>query len=283
MTARLVMLLVIVLIGWGLFSAWQLGQARRAVGEDRLDMAGKLTAGDRAAAQRFLAKTPALRRQFVAAASAAEKREDDPATVAAVRAALQRALAAAAANDAGAAGAHLRSAESALDGAGAVAGSGVETVIARVLQIEPAMRLGRELMTEGHAAAERLVARASWHHTAGRHGDALRLLDLALQLTGAEVSTAGAPTNAPAWFVEMSQAPPASADKARTEDAVRVCEAAAAAAPSRAVTILVGRARRELDAGRVAEAWWWASVALRALDMTEDAVAGAGSAEGARR
>jgi len=40
---------------------------------------------------------------------------------------------------------------------------------------------------------------------------------------------------------------------------------AQAESPHLAVTALVGRARREFDAGRMAEADWWAAVALAAL------------------
>jgi hypothetical protein len=38
---------------------------------------------------------------------------------------------------------------------------------------------------------------------------------------------------------------------------------------------LVERARIELDAGRPAESYWWATVAMSALGMTEEAVAAA--------
>jgi hypothetical protein len=245
-----------------------------------------LTAADRAAAQRFLGKNAAFRQRFVAAAAAAERREGDAA--AGIRGWLQRALAAAAVGNPAVLDAYLRLAEAALDGLdsapGAAGRGGPEAVMAEVQGLEPAVNLSRELMTEGYAAAEKVLARASWHLQANQVSQAGSLVDLAARLLGVGASAPTTVSTAPAWFVAMAQAPPTTADKARTEAAVRLCEAVATSESlGRVVFTLVERARRELDAGRTAEAYWWASVALRALGMTEESIVAAKTpAEGTR-
>jgi hypothetical protein len=230
-----------------------------------------LSAAERGAAQRFFAKAPELRQRFVSVASAAERRND-----VAIREPLQRALAAAAKSDMAAVETHLRLAEVALDGETSSAPRDEpQSVLALVQQIEPAVKLGQELMTEGHTASGKLVARAAWHFQQKQFAESARMLALSAQLLGAGGSAA-VTTNAPAWFVAMARAPSLDADRRRAEAAVQICEAAAASEPpARGVATLIERARRELDAGRPAEAFWWAAVALPAMGMTEEAIAAA--------
>jgi hypothetical protein len=211
-----------------------------------------------------------LRQRFITVASAAERRNDIT-----IREPLQRALVAAAKGDEVSAEAQLRSAEAALDGeTAATRRDEVQLALALVQQIEPAVKLGQELMTEGYTAPGKLVSRAAWHFQQKQFAESLRMLRLSAQLLGANGPAAATATNAPAWFVEMARAPSLDADPQRAEAAVQLCEASAASeGPSQAVAALVERARRELDAGRPAEAFWWAGVALPAMGMTEEALA----------
>jgi hypothetical protein len=237
---------------------------------------GPLSTVERAAAQRFFARAPESRQRFVAVVSAVERRTGDEGAARGLRFGLQRALKAAAAGDAAAVDVQLRLAETELkdlDFPSGGFGAGPEALLARIQRLGPALSLGRDLLTEGYAAVEKLVARASWHFKANQHREAARLLDLAAQLIGEE---GPAPTSAPAWFLKMAQAPVAAVDKGRAEAALKLCEAVTATeSPGGVVGRLVERARTELDAGRAAESYWWATVAMSALGMTEEAVAAA--------
>ncbi|MCX6907544.1 MAG: hypothetical protein NTY01_05820 [Verrucomicrobia bacterium] len=267
---RFAWLLVVALVAWAAFEAGQRRHSPQA-GATAAPMKA-LNAAGRGAAQRFFAKAPELRRRFIAVASAGERLGDVT-----VSAPLQRALATAAKGDAASVETQLRLAEAALDGETAAARRDEpQSVLALVRQIEPAVKLGQELMTEGYTAAGKLVARAGWHFHQKQFAEAARMLALSAQLLGASGSAAAPATNAPAWFVAMSRPPPLDTDRRRAEAAVQICEAAAASEPpSRVVAALIERARRELDAGRPAEAFWWAGVALPAMDMTEEAIAAA--------
>ena len=256
--------LLLALVAWAAFEVGQRRHAPQAVPIKALGVA------ERGAAQRFFAKTPELRQRFVAVASAAERRNDTT-----IREPLQRALTAAAKGNAASVEVQLRLAEATLDGETTAARRDEpQTVLALVQQIEPAVKLGQELMTEGYAAAGRLVTRAAWQFQQKQFTESARMLSLGAQLLGASGSATTATTNTPAWFVAMARAPVLDADRQRAEAAVQICEASAASEmPSRAVAALVERARRELDAGRPGEAFWWAGVALPALGMTEEALA----------
>ena len=278
MTARrFARLLVITLVAWAAFEAGQRRHASQAGGAPALPTT--LNAAERGAAHRFFAKAAELRQRFIAVASAAERRND-----VAVREPLQRALGAAAKGDAASVAAQLQRAEAALDGEAATTRRDEpQAVLALVHQIEPAVRLGQELMTEGYTAADKLVARAGWHFQQKQFAESARMLGMSAQLLGADASTAAPATNSPVWFVTMARAPSLNADRRRAEAAVQICEAAAASEPpSRVVAALIKRARRELDAGRPAEAFWWAGVALPAMGMTEEAIAAATPKEEAR-
>jgi hypothetical protein len=85
-----------------------------------------------------------------------------------------------------------------------------------------------------------------------------------------EVSAAGEAA-VPEWFAALEPRPPADVDEAQARAAVELCEAMTASEPpSEAVAALVAKARRELEAGRLGEAHWWAEVALNALGMTHE-------------
>ncbi|MFH1267482.1 MAG: hypothetical protein ABIK89_17300 [Planctomycetota bacterium] len=236
------------------------------------------TSAEKIAAERFFAQSQALRKRFLAAASAAQAEETDGADVGVVRNALARAFAAAARNDASGVAAQVELAERALDEVGTAGGAGIfagdaETVAALVRRIEPAFQLGRELLTEGQAAVEKLVARASWHFQAAEYRQAASLLRLAAGLLGVEPS-GPVVAETPKWFAALAQSPRDSVADAEAGEAVELAEAMAASlSPSEAVTGLVERARRELAADRPAEAQWWASTALAAMGMTVEAVA----------
>lgn len=273
MKARIFLLLAVV--AWAAFAVGQRWHAPQA-GATSTPLKA-LSPSERGATQRFFAKTPELRQRFTAVASAAERRKDT-----AIREPLQRALAAAAKGDAASVETQLRLAEVALDSeTTAPQRDEPQSVLALVQQIEPAVKLGQELMTEGYTAAGKLVTRAAWHFQQKQFAESARMLALSAQLLGANDLATASTTNAPAWFVEMTRVPSLGANRQRAEAAVQICEAAAASEPpSRVVAALIERARRELDAGRPAEAFWWAGVALPALGMTEEAIAAAAKEEG---
>jgi hypothetical protein len=265
--------LLLLLVAWGAFEVgqrWHVSQAGAAA------PLKALSASERGAAQRFFAKAPELRQRFIAVASAAERRNESG-----VSEPLQRALAAAAKGDAVSVETQLSLAEAALDGETATARRDEpQSVLALVQQIEPAVKLGHELMTESYAAAGKLVTRAAWHFQQKQFAESVRMLSLGAQLLGANASTATPTTDAPAWFAAMARPPSLNADRRRAEAAVQICEAAAASEPpSRVVAALIERARRELDAGRPAEAFWWAGVTLPAMGMTEEAISAAAKEE----
>ncbi|MBM4047417.1 MAG: hypothetical protein FJ279_20110 [Planctomycetes bacterium] len=217
-----------------------------------------------AAARRNLGKAPDLRKRFIAVAASAESLAD----ASAVREALGGVLTAAARNDLSTAARELQAAEAALDrGDMPSSGRGEAAALALLREIEPVYALNEELMTEGHAAVRKLVGRASQHLKDKQFEQAARLLGLSASLMGLRPSAPGHPSER---LVDAS--PPASADEAKAKSVVALCEATAAAeSPGAAVAWLVDKARRELAAGRFAEAHWWASVALDALGLGDAA------------
>jgi hypothetical protein len=236
------------------------------------------TADEKLAAERFLAKSRPLRERFLAVAAAAEAEDRGGIDVSAVRDSLARALRAAAKDDRAAVDAHTELAQKTLAqldtlGTPGIAANDAEAVAALVAQIEPAFNLSRDLMTEGHAAAEKLVSRASWRLQAGEHRKAASLVMLAAGLLGVE-SPAPDTATTPDWFNALAQSPPDSLPAPQAREAVELAEAMAMSlSPSEVVSGLVKKARRELEAGRPAEAHWWASLALEAMGMTGPAIA----------
>jgi hypothetical protein len=259
--------------------------AARNMGEGRfgrvvsdLGPVESLSPEKKVAAQRFFAQAGDARKRFIAASDAAQAQEQDGADVSAVRDALARALVAASDRDEAAVVAQVELAERALDEIGTgsavrMGGKGASAVAGLVRRIEPAFNLGSELLTEGHAAVEKLVSRASWHCQAKEYRQAASLVELAAGLLGVEPSGPAAGAT-PQWFDALAQPPSVSATEAQAGAVVGLCEAMAMSEEtSKPVTSLVKKARRELDAGRSGEAYWWASVALNALGMSDEAIA----------
>jgi hypothetical protein len=284
-------------------AAERLGEGDFAAVAADLGPVRELSPEAKAAAQRFLAEGGELRRRFIAVAGAAEALEEDGADLGAVRDGLARALRAASKKDRATVSARLESAEAAVERAqivlpGEVArGTGDAAAVRRLVEeIEPAFLLGRELLTEGYPAAEKLVGRASGHYRAGEFRQAAALISLAAELLGVEAPPASGSSaskspadgetpeesepGVAAWFETLAETPPVPVSQAEAEAVVGLCEAAAMSeSPAAPVMTLVKKARRELRSNSPDEAGWWASVALASLGMTEEA--GAEAAAGA--
>ncbi len=233
------------------------------------------TADEKTAAQRLFAKDRELRTRFLAAVTAAEAREGKGDDVSVVRDALGHGFAAAARGDADSAVGGVELAEAALDrdDMGQSAGSGPEAVTELLRRIGPAFDLGRELMTEGHTVAEKLIARASRHYRAKEYRKAAWSLRLAGELLGVQLP-APAVAVTPKWFDQLAgESTPTETSTAKATAAVELCLAMAASAQQpKPVLTLIDRAEGHLDAGRPDEAYWWATVALNSLGMADDAV-----------
>ena len=268
---------------------------------------------EKVASQRFLADAGELRRRFIAVAAAAEILEEDGEEMSEVRDTLARAILAASKKDQATVLVRLKSAEAAVEriqtGLPGEVARGIDDADAvrrLVEEVEPAFLLGRELLTEGHTAAEKLIGRASWHYQAGEFRQAASLISLAAQLLGVEafpgsessvsessvsessVSESSAEGERPdesespdkreapvaEWFERLAESLQQPVSQAEAEAAVGLCEAMAMSqSPAEPVMTLVKKARRDLKSDSPAEARWWASVALFSLGMTEGAVA----------
>ena len=243
-----------------------------------LGQAVPLGGEQKVAVGRFFATRPEVCRRFVAATAAAQRLEEDGADVSLIRGALTPALAAAAGKDAEAVLVQLELAEAILakiDLPGGFTGQGndAQAVCRMIDKVAPAYTLGEELMTEGHAAAKKLIGRASRHHQAGEFREAAALIGLAARLLGVEPYALAEET--PEWFAALADQPPPPATKAEAEDMVDYCQAMAMTeSPAQPVMELVKRAGREFEAERFAEARWWAAVALNALGMADDTITG---------
>lgn len=249
-----------------------------------------LIAVEQDAARRFLASHPDLRTRFLAVTAEARRRQEVDETEPA-RTALAGALCAAADGNAAGVRACLELAQRALDASGLrlhqpLGGTGPQAVAARVQAVAPALELGRDLMTEAYAPAQRLVARASQYYKQQQYDRAAALLELAAELLGAPAVDAAAAAGAaapemPAWFIALPDGPrngsPEEATPAQARAMVSFCEAVARShTPSRAVKWMLGQAQQELAAGRSGDARWWAGVALQALGMSPEAADRAG-------
>jgi hypothetical protein len=235
---------------------------------------------DRTRAQRFFGKAATLRERFVLASDSARALEADGVDVTAVRDALARVLRSAAERDPRVVAAQLDLAEQALaavdPSTGFLAGANdAEAVAAMARRIQPAYQLGQDLVTEGHTAVQKLVARASARFKAKEYRDAVSLLRLAGDLLGVGLDFAAAEEAAPEWFERLE--PVQAAIPARqAEAAIELAEAIIGGkSASETTTALVNKSRRELAAGRQSEAAWWVTVALNALGMTDAAIAAA--------
>jgi hypothetical protein len=255
---------------------------------DALAPPAQLSSQDLEAAKRFLGERGPLRQRLLDVTKMARESEQEGGDTAVIRTALARGLAAAARGDASSLTTHLDAAESALDPlAGNRARDDLPTgeagIAARVAQLRPAVQLGQELLTEGHAAAARLIGRAAWHCQSEQYAEAAALLDMAAQLLGVQPTRQHDAKQLPPWFTQLAQEPSSTADPARTQAAVQLIEAVIQSeTPGPALEALVVKARRELNAGRVAEASWWAEVALEALAMDVGAAMGTPANSGDR-
>ncbi len=241
-----------------------------------------LARAQRIKAQKFLSGHPELWDRFLAVAAAGQVRQqDDPTHVGVVREALGRALSAAADRDAETLAQRITQAESVLDETATgepIIGSGPTAVTELLREVEQAFKLSGDLLTEGHLAAAKLMARASWLFQEKRYRESAQAVRLAAGLLGVETPAKPAVT-APKWFAALAAEPQAPGD---ADEAGRVVELAEAMAKSGklapAVRALVRRARREFDAKHPAQARWWASVALNAMGTSDDAVTAAAQA-----
>jgi hypothetical protein len=158
---------------------------------------------------------------------------------------------------------------------GVVGGNDEQTTANLAVAIQPAFQLGQDLLAEGHASVDKIVRRAAWHAQRKEFAEAASLLGLAARLVGVE-SGARDSSKLPDWFTSLAEAPLSTAEREAAEAAVSLAEAMAASeTPSEPVQRIVEKARREADAGRMAEAAWWSSVALAALgagDVSASAV-----------
>jgi hypothetical protein len=235
------------------------------------------TGEEKMRAQRFFAVATPLRDRFVAAAAQAKTLEADGADVGSIRDALSRALAAAAGSDAKGVTLQIGLAEKAIADtdfpvSGSAGAGSAEAVVALVRRIEPAYQLGRDLMTEGHAAVDKLVGRASEYSQAGEHRKAVSLLRVAAGLLGVDPEAETGAVS-PSWFRDLTPADEAAVSQARASAEVELAEAMAASqSPDELLVIVIKRARRELDGGSPGAASWWATVALNALGMTDEAI-----------
>jgi hypothetical protein len=228
------------------------------------------------AARRFLAEHAELSGWLVAVAADAEAFEVSDGDAGPARDELARALLAAARDDAEGVAAHLDVAEevlaeAAFGGRAAARGDPSALLAAQLRAIEPGVVLGRELMLEGHAAVERLLRLAATHARDEDHREAGYLVRLAAGLSAVDIAGAeAAGDELPPWFRNL---PPPEIEDATENEAkhrVELCQAAAASLEaSEPIGKLIERARRELAAGRPAEAAWFAGVALAALGIEQ--------------
>ncbi len=186
-------------------------------------------------------------------------------------------------------------------------------VAAMAHSVGPSFLLAQDLLTEGAVAPGKLLSRAAWLTRAGEFRRAVVLIRLAGQLLDSHASPDGASDRqTPEWFDALAAEAVLTATQAQAEAAVALADVLIEsemtvepvepanqesadvdeasppeeseanqppvtqqepARPVGPVFTLVDKARRELAAGRGAEAYWWASVALNALGMTDEAIA----------
>ncbi len=260
-----------------LAAAEQMRQGRFPTVASDLGPTAPLGEEQKAAAQRFFSLEDETLRRFVFVSAAAERLERDGADVSLIRGSLAAALSAAARKDIKAVTVQLDLAKAILNeidlqGGVAVGSNDFETVLAMIDNVAPAYQLSEDLLTEGHAAAERLLSRAARHYQSGEYRQAALFVGLAARLLGVEPCASEEAT--PKWFTTLADLPPCTVTKAQAQTVVEYCEAVAMTeSPAPPVAELVKRARREFEAHRFAEARWWASVALNALGMTDDTLA----------
>jgi hypothetical protein len=159
-------------------------------------------------------------------------------------------------------------------GAGTVA-RGKESVAGLLHQLDPSYQLGRDLLTEGHAAIEKLLSRSRQCYEREDFVRAAALVRLAAQLSGLTpvATTADVP---PEWFETLEPVVLPATEKETAAAAVNLCRSMVAATePSVPIRTLMRNASRELAEEQFDDARWWATVTLNALGMSDDEIAAA--------
>jgi hypothetical protein len=242
-----------------------------------LASAESISPEQRAAASQFFFKQDLLRQRYVSAVSGARSAEQEGTDMGIVRVVLKRALLAASRGDRSSVESHVSAAHAALealsyDEPGRATVPEKETVAGLLTQVGPSFLAGQELLLEGHAGVEKLLRRARRFFEDGDYGKTAALTRLAAELSGVDAA-AVVTDEIPDWFMSLEPAAPASAAKQSAESAVGLCESMAAASePSEPVSRLIRNAKRDLAAERFDDAYWWATVALNALGMPDEAV-----------
>jgi hypothetical protein len=119
---------------------------------------------------------------------------------------------------------------------------------------------------------EKLLRRARQDYDSEQYNRAVALIRMAAQLSALEPAPAVA-EELPDWFAELQPLQPAAADLQTAAAAIDLCQSMAAATqPSPPVRNLIRNAKSELAAHRWGEAYWWASVALNTLGMSDAAI-----------
>jgi len=242
----------------------------------RLLLARELAPAEQEAARRFLVRHTSARQRFVALVDEARQCEAEGAGVVGVRAALIAALHAAADDDPVRVAALLGLAERALArpaGGGESGGGGRERALALAVAVEPALCLGREVLTEGCGPAQQVLSRAAGHFRREQYDEAISLLTLGAALLGVPAAPALSADGGCAWIDTLVESPWPEVSAGQSRAKVAFCLKVAEAQPlSPAVRRLVREARRASDREQHAEAQWWAELALDALGVGRDAV-----------
>jgi hypothetical protein len=240
-----------------------------------------ISPAERVAAQRFFSRHRDLRRRFLEVTDIARKMEEDGGQVTALRDALARALSAAARRDHSATVRHIETAESAMQRARLVVGraspddASREGCLGRIAQLGPSYRLGRDLLTEGHGVADKLLRRARGHYEREDYEQALVVVRLAAELSAVDLAPLAVDT-VPEWFAALEPLDPAAAGEEEAVAAIALCESMVAASePSPPVRSLLRNAMLAQTAKRWKDAYWWAQVALNALGLSDREVAAA--------
>ncbi len=263
-----------------LMTADELASGRAREFGDALTPVVPPTNEEHVAATRFLSERSGLRDRLLAVTGTSREMDAEGDDVAAIRETLARAYQGAVQADETAVAAQLDLAERmlALVESGPIGARGPvdEQAVARLATaIEPAYELSQDLMTEGGAAAEKVLMEAARSLGEQRYADAASAVRLAGELLGAQLTW---PTDAemPEWFTALAGREIPAADEQQATAAVQLAEAMSLSmTPSDTVAALLKKARRELDAGRYDTAAWWASVTLNALGMSDDAIGAA--------
>jgi hypothetical protein len=235
---------------------------------------------ERAAASKFLKKHPELRSRLLSLTDAARDLATDGDDVAPVRETLARAYRGAIQADRNTVDAQLNLAERILasveSGASPSSGPIDEQAVKQLAKaIDPAYQLSQDLMTEGGAAAEKVLVVAARELTEKRYAQAATAIRLAGELLGAQLILSAKP-EMPEWFVVLAERDIPEAKQQQALAAVELAEAMSlSVTPSDTVVALLRKARRELDSGRFDTAAWWAGVTLNALGMSDAAIAAA--------